>query len=73
MFENVGIDGVVPLSFNTVGRILANWVIVQTQGKANILIIGSDEIASTAGANPRPVIEDDGSEPHLDVPCAKLA
>ena len=63
----------VPLSFNTVGRILANWVIVQTQGKANILIIGPDEIASTVGANPRPVIEDDGSEPHLDVPCAKLA
>ncbi len=48
MFESVGIDGVVPLSFNTVGRILANWVIVQTQGKANILIIGSDEIVPTA-------------------------
>lgn len=48
MFENVGIDGVVPLSFNTVGRILANWAIVQTQGKANVLIIGSDEIVPTA-------------------------
>lgn len=48
MFETVGIDGVVPLSFNTVGRILANWAIVQTQGKANVLIIGSDEIVPTA-------------------------
>ena len=33
MFENVGIDGVVPLGFNTVGRILANWVIVQTRAR----------------------------------------
>lgn len=48
MSRNVGIDGTVPLSFNTVGRILANWAIVQTQGKANILIIGSDEIVPTA-------------------------
>ena len=48
MSQNVGIDGTVPLSFNTVGRILANWAIVQTQGKANILIIGSDEIVPTA-------------------------
>ncbi len=48
MYTSVGIDGVVPLSFNTVGRILANWAITQTKGAANVLIIGSDEIVPTA-------------------------
>jgi len=48
MYTSVGIDGVVPLSFNTVGRLLANWAIVQTKGAANVLIIGSDEIVPTA-------------------------
>jgi ribose transport system substrate-binding protein len=48
MWESVEIDGVVPLSFYKVGQILANWANVQTSGKANILIIGSDEIVPTA-------------------------
>lgn len=48
MYTSVGIDGVVPLSFNTVGRILADWAITQTNGNANVLIIGSDEIVPTA-------------------------
>ena len=42
------LDGLVPLSFNKVGQILANWAIVRTQGKANVVIIGSDEIVPTA-------------------------
>jgi ribose transport system substrate-binding protein len=42
------LDGFVPLSFYRVGEILANWAIVQTGGKANIVIIGSDEIVPTA-------------------------
>ncbi len=48
IYTTVGIDGVVPLSFNRVGRILANWAITQTNGNANVLIIGSDEIVPTA-------------------------
>jgi ribose transport system substrate-binding protein len=47
MYESAGIDGVVPLSFYKVGQILANWATVQTEGKANILIIGSNEILPT--------------------------
>ena len=42
------LDGAVPLSFNKIGQILANWAIVQTNGKANIVIVGSDEIVPTA-------------------------
>lgn len=42
------LDGFVPLSFYRVGQILANWAIVQTNGKANVVIIGSDEIVPTA-------------------------
>ena len=42
------VDGAVPLSFYKVGQILANWAISQTEGKANVVIIGSDEIVPTA-------------------------
>ena len=42
------VDGAVPLSFYGVGQILANWAITQTDGKANVVIIGSDEIVPTA-------------------------
>ncbi|MCX8231048.1 MAG: sugar ABC transporter substrate-binding protein [Alphaproteobacteria bacterium] len=42
------LDGYVPLSFYKVGQIIANWTIVQSGGKANVVIIGSDEIVPTA-------------------------
>ena len=36
------LDGTVPLSFYKVGQIIANWTIVDSGGKANVVIIGSD-------------------------------
>jgi ribose transport system substrate-binding protein len=41
------LDGTVPLSFYKVGQIIANWTIVDSGGKANVVIIGSDEILPT--------------------------
>lgn len=38
----------VPNDFAKVGRILASWAIAKTEGKANILVIGSDEVVPTA-------------------------
>ena len=42
------VDGAVPVPYNYVGQILANWAIVRSGGKANVIIIGSDEIVPTA-------------------------
>jgi len=38
----------VPNDFANVGRILASWAIEKTDGKANVLVIGSDEVVPTA-------------------------
>jgi len=37
----------VPNDFAQVGRILASWAIAKTDGKANVLVIGSDEVVPT--------------------------
>ncbi len=36
-----------PVSFNTVGKILADWAIMRTEGKANVLIVKTDEVPPT--------------------------
>jgi ribose transport system substrate-binding protein len=36
------------VNFNQVGKILADWAIVRTQGKANIVIVETDEVPPTA-------------------------
>jgi ribose transport system substrate-binding protein len=41
------VDLSLPIPYHEVGRILAAWVTMQTQGKANVLVIGSDEIVPT--------------------------
>jgi ribose transport system substrate-binding protein len=41
------IDLSLPIPYNKVGEILAAWVADRTGGKANVLIIGSDEIVPT--------------------------
>ena len=41
------IDLSLPIPYHEVGRILAAYVTKQTQGKANVLVIGSDEIVPT--------------------------
>jgi len=38
----------VPNNFAEIGRILASWAIDKTGGKANVLVIGSDEVTPTA-------------------------
>lgn len=38
----------VPNDFAKVGTILASWAIAKTEGKANVLVIGSDEVVPTA-------------------------
>lgn len=42
------LDGTSRIPFNKAGEIMANWAIAQTDGKANAIIIGSDEILPTA-------------------------
>lgn len=37
-----------PIGFNSVGKLLADWTIMQTGGKANILVVESDEVPPTA-------------------------
>jgi ribose transport system substrate-binding protein len=41
------VDLSLPIPYHEVGRILAAWVTTRTQGKANVLVIGSDEIVPT--------------------------
>lgn len=47
MRPDAEVDLSLPIPYHEVGRILAAWVSVQTHGKANVLIIGSDEIVPT--------------------------
>jgi ribose transport system substrate-binding protein len=42
------IDGSIRLPYREVGQILAAWAITQTQGKANVLAIVAEDLASTA-------------------------
>ena len=42
-----GIIALLPVDFNKDGRILADWAISRTNGKANILIVRDDEILPT--------------------------
>ena len=42
------VDGAVQVPYYNAGEILANWAIVRSGGKANVVIIGSDEIVPTA-------------------------
>jgi ribose transport system substrate-binding protein len=37
-----------PVGFNAVGRLLADWTIVRTGGKATVLLVESDEVPPTA-------------------------
>ena len=41
------VDLSLPIPYHTVGDIIAAWIATKTQGKANVLIIGSDEIVPT--------------------------
>ena len=47
MAPDPSVDLSLPIPYHEVGRILAAWVAVRTQGKANVLVIGSDEIVPT--------------------------
>ncbi|MEM7694062.1 MAG: sugar ABC transporter substrate-binding protein [Pseudomonadota bacterium] len=41
-------DGAANTDYVTVGQILGAWAVVQTEGKVNALVIGSDEVTPTA-------------------------
>jgi ribose transport system substrate-binding protein len=43
-----GLIAVLPVDFNKIGRIMADWAIVRTGGKANVIIVEDDEILPTA-------------------------
>jgi ribose transport system substrate-binding protein len=47
MSPDPSVDLSLPIPYHNVGDILAAWVATKTQGKANVLIIGSDEIVPT--------------------------
>ena len=36
-----------PVNFNAVGRLLADWVIMRTGGRANVVLVESDEVPPT--------------------------
>jgi ribose transport system substrate-binding protein len=38
----------IPIDYDKAGRLLADWAILKTQGKPNVLVITSDEVYSTA-------------------------
>jgi ribose transport system substrate-binding protein len=42
------VDGYLSTPYNQVGDLLADWVIAKTGGKANVLIVGSDEVVATS-------------------------
>jgi ribose transport system substrate-binding protein len=41
------ISGAVPIHYNEAGRLLADWAILKTKGRADVLVITSDEVYST--------------------------
>ncbi len=43
-----GLIALLPVDFNKAGRILADWAIARTGGKANVIIVSDDEILPTA-------------------------
>jgi ribose transport system substrate-binding protein len=43
-----GLTALLPVDFNKAGRILADWAIARTNGKANVVIVRDDEILPTA-------------------------
>ena len=47
MTPDPSVDLSLPIPYHNVGDILAAWVATKTQGNANVLIIGSDEIVPT--------------------------
>lgn len=38
------VDVSLPVSFTKVGEIIASWIVAETEGKANVLVIGSDDV-----------------------------
>ncbi len=44
-----GVDVAVPAPFQQAARLEADWAIAQTNGKANVLVITSDEVLPTTG------------------------
>lgn len=42
--HDASVDVSLPISFSRVGEILAAWVVRQTEGKANVMVIGSDDL-----------------------------
>lgn len=47
MTPDPNVDLSLPIPYHTVGDIIAAWIASKTDGKANVLIIGSDEIVPT--------------------------
>ncbi len=44
---NPNIAGSLAIGFNAVGKLLADWTIAKTNGKANIIVVRSDEVPPT--------------------------
>jgi ribose transport system substrate-binding protein len=42
------VDSYLSTPYNQVGNLLADWVIAKTDGKVNVLIVGSDEVVATS-------------------------
>jgi ribose transport system substrate-binding protein len=56
-----------PVSFNTVGKILADWAIVDTKGAANIIVVKTDEVPPTG-----PLVDGIRSELAANCPNCKI-
>ncbi len=56
-----------PVSFNTIGKILADWSIVNTGGKAHIVVVKTDEVPPTG-----PLVDGIRSEIAANCPNCKI-
>lgn len=56
-----------PVSFNTIGKILADWATVNTKGAANVVIVKTDEVPPTG-----PLVDGIRSELAANCPHCKI-
>ena len=45
--QNPLVAASLPVGFNAIGKLLADWAIVRTDGKANVVVVESDEVPPT--------------------------
>jgi len=65
--QNPLVAASLPVGFNKVGKLLADWTIVRTSGKANVVLIVSDEVPPTG-----PLVKGFEDELRQNCPACKV-